>query len=185
MGGGIGEVKVVILEIFAVVALGVAQAEGPLLEDRIGPIPEGHGETQATLLITNSQQAIFPPAIDAGAGLVVGKGAPGIAVGGIVFPHRAPLAIAQVAAPEGPGMEALVTLPNPNDLRGWGHHSEAFSPSAMRRALAITVSPKPMAGQAGNTLASAMVRLASSWLRPCRSTTEVAGLSPMRQVPQL
>jgi hypothetical protein len=93
VGGGIGEVEVVVLEVFAVVALGVAQAEGPLLKDGIGAIPEGQGETQPTLLIADAQQPVFSPAIHPRAGLIMGKGAPGIAIGGVVLPHRAPLAI--------------------------------------------------------------------------------------------
>ena len=187
VGGGVGDVEVVILQVFAVVTLGIAQAEGPLLENRILAVPEGQGKTQAALLIAEAEQTVFSPAIDARSSMVVGKGAPGIAVGGIVLAHGAPLAIGEVAAPQAPGRVTRVTLGHASGLGGdeTGHRREAFRSSAIRRALAITVRPKPMAGQAGNTLASAIVRLATSWLRPCKSTTDVAGLSPMRQVPQL
>ena len=128
--------------------------------------------------------------------MVMGKGGPGVAIGGVVLPHGAPLALGQVTAPEGPGLGLPITLDKPLKFGnlavlygdagngGAGHRSNTLSSLEIRRALAITVRPGPTAGQLGKTLASAIVRLATSWLRPSRPTTEVAGFTPMRQVPQ-
>jgi hypothetical protein len=39
VGGGVVEVEVVLLDVLAVVALRVGEAEEPLLEDRVGVVP--------------------------------------------------------------------------------------------------------------------------------------------------
>ena len=105
--------KVVVLDVFAMVPLRVSQAKGPFLQDRINAIPKGHGKAEAALVITQTKQAILPPAIGPRAGMVMGKGGPGIAIGGVVLPHGAPLALGQVTPPEGPGLGLPITLDKP------------------------------------------------------------------------
>ena len=94
----------------------------------------------------------------------MGEGTPGIAIGGIVLTDSSPLAITQVAAPTRPRLMAFIALGHApvfaaDGIRG-NHsriaHRTAASCSPKRKALAITVSPGPMLGQLGNTLASAM-----------------------------
>ena len=63
VGGGIGEVEVVVLEVLSMVALPVGQAKGPLLEDRIKAIPKRQGETKPALGITDPQQSVLAPAV--------------------------------------------------------------------------------------------------------------------------
>ena len=55
MGGGVGEVEVVILEIFTMVAFRITQAEWPLLEDRIHTIPHRQGEAEPALFVADPQ----------------------------------------------------------------------------------------------------------------------------------
>ena len=50
--------------------------------------------------------------------MVVGKGTPGITVGGIVLAHGAPLPLAQVTAPEAPGNISVITLRHAARFRG-------------------------------------------------------------------
>ena len=63
MGGGIGEMKEILFQIFAMVPLRIAETVGPLLENRILTIPQCKGETETTLLITDTKQTILSPAV--------------------------------------------------------------------------------------------------------------------------
>ena len=60
------------------------------------------------MFVAQAQKAVFPPPVHARAGVVMREGAPGIAVGGVVLPHRAPLTIRQVATPKPPGHQPLI-----------------------------------------------------------------------------
>jgi hypothetical protein len=71
------EVPVVFLDVLAVVSLAAGQAEQPLLEYRIDAVPEGQGEAEPLLLVRDSEEAIFSPAIDARASIVVREVVPG------------------------------------------------------------------------------------------------------------
>ena len=59
------DVEVVLLDVLAVVPLAVGQAEEPLLEDRILPVPQGQREAEALLVVRDAGQAVFAPAIGA------------------------------------------------------------------------------------------------------------------------
>jgi hypothetical protein len=98
-GGGGVEVEVALLDVLAVVALGVGESEKAFLEDRILAVPQGHGEAQPALVIAQAQEAVLAPAVGPAAGVVVGQVAPGVAVGGVVLAHRPPLALRQVRSP--------------------------------------------------------------------------------------
>ena len=65
------EVEVVLLDVLAVVALAVGQAEQPLLEDRVLAVPQGQREAEPLLVVGDAGQAVLAPAIGARAGLVV------------------------------------------------------------------------------------------------------------------
>ena len=93
MGWGIGEMIIVVFKILSVVAFGVTQAKRPFLKDGIGTVPEANRKTKPALLIRNTQQAVFTPAIHPRTGVIVGKGSPGIAIGRIIFTYGAPLAV--------------------------------------------------------------------------------------------
>jgi len=54
------EVEVVLLDVLAVVALAVGEAEEALLEDGILSVPEGQGKAQPLLVVGIPRQAVFP-----------------------------------------------------------------------------------------------------------------------------
>jgi len=59
------EVKIVLLDVLAVVSLVVGESEQPLLEDWILSIPKSEREAESLLVVGNAGQAIFSPAIGA------------------------------------------------------------------------------------------------------------------------
>ena len=65
------EVEVVLLDVLAVVALAVGQAEQPLLEDRVLAVPEREREAEPLLVVGDAGEAVLAPAIGARARLVV------------------------------------------------------------------------------------------------------------------
>ncbi len=65
MGGGIQQMKKVILDVLPMIPLTIAQSEGSLLQDRILAIPQCDAKAKETALITDAQQTIFAPAIGA------------------------------------------------------------------------------------------------------------------------
>jgi hypothetical protein len=62
---GIVEVEIILLDIFAVVALAVGQAEETLLQDWVPAIPERHAKAQPLLIIADTGQTVLTPAIRA------------------------------------------------------------------------------------------------------------------------
>ena len=104
------EVEVVLLDVLAVVALGAGQAEQPLLEDRVAPVPERQREAEPPLVVGDAEQAVLAPAVGARAGVVVREVVPGRAVWRVVLAHGAPLALGQVRPPAPPGRGALALL---------------------------------------------------------------------------
>src|SRR5262249_45294749 len=108
VGGRAIYIEVVLLHVLAVIALAVGQAEKTLFQNWILAITQGEGKAEPFFLARKPGQPVFPPAIGAGAGLVVTEVVPGIPVIAIVFPHRSPLALAQIGSPF-PPWDVLVT----------------------------------------------------------------------------
>jgi plasmid stabilization system protein ParE len=54
------EVEVELLDVLAVVALGSGQAEEPLLEDGVAPVPQRHREAEAALAVVRAEQPSSP-----------------------------------------------------------------------------------------------------------------------------
>ena len=77
VGGGVVEKEVVFLHILPVVALRVRQSEEAFLQDGVGLIPQGQGETELLLVVADAQQAVLAPAVGVRAGLVVREEIPG------------------------------------------------------------------------------------------------------------
>ena len=102
VGGGALKVVVALLDVLAVVALVAVEAEEALFEDRVGPVPQSETKAEAALGIGESEQAVIAPAVGPGGGLIMGKGIPRVAVGGVILAHGAPLAIGEVGPPAFP-----------------------------------------------------------------------------------
>src|SRR5262245_17825818 len=90
------------------VALGAGEAEQPLLEDRVLPIPERQCEAEPLPVVADAEQPIFVPAIGPRAGVVVWVVVPGAAIRAVVLAHCAPRALAQVWPPTLPGRTILL-----------------------------------------------------------------------------
>jgi len=87
------DVKVVLLDVFAVVALRRVHAEEALFQMRVGLVPERRREAQHLITIGDAGDAVFAPAIRFRARFVVREVAPRVAVGAVVLAHGAPRAI--------------------------------------------------------------------------------------------
>ena len=111
------EVEVVLLDVLAVVALAVGQAEEPLLEDRILAVPQRQREAEPLLVVGDAGQPVLAPAVGARAGLVVAEVVPGVARLAVVLAHRAPLPLAEVRSPLPPGHSLLARRRQPIQLR--------------------------------------------------------------------
>src|SRR5205085_11034188 len=97
------EVKIIFLHILAVVAFAIDQSEQTFLQNRICAVPKRERETKTLLVVRNSGQSVFAPAVRARARLIVAEVIPRVATGAIVFTHRAPLPLREVRAPFLPG----------------------------------------------------------------------------------
>src|SRR5262249_46442130 len=115
------EIEVVLLDVFAVIALAVGQAEQALLEDRIDAVPQRQGEAEELVVVGDAAEAVLAPAVRARAGLVVGEVGPGVAALAVVLPHRAPLALGEIRSPLAPRDALLARLLEAPRLfgRGW------------------------------------------------------------------
>ncbi len=110
---GVVEKEVVLLHVFPVVALRVRQPEEALLQDGVGLVPQGQGETEPLLVVADPQQAVLTPAVGVRAGLVVRQEVPGVPFGRIILAHGPPLPLAEVGSPAVPGLPVLVRFLQP------------------------------------------------------------------------
>src|SRR5437764_9944043 len=90
---------IILLHILTMIAFWTRQAEEPLFEDRISPIPQAEREAEQARLITNAQQTIFAPPIGTGASMLMRKGIPGATIGRVILADRAPLTVGEVRSP--------------------------------------------------------------------------------------
>lgn len=112
MTGHAVEVEIQLLDVFAMIAFGVVQAEQALLENAVVFIPQRQPQAPVLGLVGEPGQAVLAPAIGTAAGMFVGEVAPGIAIGAVVLAHRAPLSFTQVRPPLAPVL-ALTALQAP------------------------------------------------------------------------
>src|SRR5262249_26285368 len=96
------QIEIIFFDVLAMIPFAVGQTEQPLFDNRIFPVPERQCKAKELLIVGDSSQTIFAPSIGARARLVVTKIVPRIAVGAIIFAHRAPLPLAQIRAPFSP-----------------------------------------------------------------------------------
>ena len=102
MGGRGVEIEVVLLDVFAVVALRAGQPEETLFEDGVAPVPEGQRETEPLVVVRDTSQPVLAPAVSARARVIVREVVPGGAPRAVVLAYRAPLALGEVGAPASP-----------------------------------------------------------------------------------
>src|SRR5262249_24055780 len=114
------EVEIVLLDILAVVAFAVGQAEQTLLDDRVFAVPQGQREAKLLVVVRNAGHTILAPAVGTGARLIVAQVIPGVAAFVVIFSAGSPLAFAQVRPPFFPGNSLLATCIKP---AAFGGHS--------------------------------------------------------------
>ena len=116
MGRSRVEIKVILLNVLAVVALRVGQPEKPLFKNRVLAIPQRQSEAQALVVVGKTRQTVLAPTISARARLIVTEVVPGVAVFAVIFANGAPLALAQVGSPLPPRDTTLPRLCKARDL---------------------------------------------------------------------
>ncbi len=102
MGRGAVEIVVELLDVLAVVALGIGQPEEALLQDRVAAVPQSEPKAQQQLIVAKPADPILAPAIGPAARVVMREVAPGIAVLAVILAHRSPLPLAQIRSPTPP-----------------------------------------------------------------------------------
>jgi hypothetical protein len=96
------EIVVILFDVFAVIPFFVGQAEEPLFENGVAPVPQGDGETESLFGVGDSRQAVFAATVRPGARLIVAEMPPRVAGIAVILANRAPLAFAQVRPPFAP-----------------------------------------------------------------------------------
>src|SRR4051794_4694721 len=107
------EVEVVLLDILAVVAFPEAKAVEPFFEKGIVAVPERGREAEELKAIADASDAVFAPAKSFTAGMLVRKIGPGIAIGAVVFAHRAPRPLRQIRSPSSPAEDVAFNFLEP------------------------------------------------------------------------
>src|SRR4029453_9566693 len=142
-GDGV-QVPPVLLDVLPVVGLGAGQAEHPLLEDGVASVPQRQAQAEPLLHVAEAGHAVLTPPVGARPRVVVREVGPGVAVGAVVLPHRAPLALAHVRTPQVPvaGLaQPLLQPPEPLDPLPLGVRHRRSIPSQARLDGAIRMAP--------------------------------------------
>src|SRR5579871_6391371 len=79
------EMKVILFDVFAVIAFGIIQTEKPFLEDAVAAVPERRCENQKLIAIADAGDRVFAPAIRFGDGLIMSEKVPRFAIGAVIF----------------------------------------------------------------------------------------------------
>src|SRR6516162_8706365 len=120
VGGRGVEIEVILLYILTMIAFSSSESEQTLLQNRILAVPQGQGKADQLMTIANAAQAVLTPAISSRARVVMRNIIPGGATGAVVFPHCAPLPLAQVRTPPLPVHRALPRFLQPLFFFGEG-----------------------------------------------------------------
>ena len=116
MRGRAVEVEVIFLYVLAVIAFVAGEAEEAFLENGIALVPQRESKADELVAIADAGKAVFVPAVGSRAGVIVRKVLPGVAIGAVVFAHRAPGAFAQIGSPALPVSFAVAGFGEPDLL---------------------------------------------------------------------
>src|SRR5215471_6858601 len=124
------QIPPVLLDVLAVIALRAGQPEGPLLQDRIAPVPQCETEAQPLLDVAEPGQPVLTPPIGVGPGIVVRYVVPRVTAGAVVLAYRPPLPLTDVWPPVVPVTslaQPVLKLAEPRDPFTFRpHRSPAF-----------------------------------------------------------
>ncbi len=96
------EVVVILLHIFAVIALEIRQAEKPLLQNAIFFVPQRKRKANVLMTVAKSRDAVFSPAVSPRTRVIVREIVPRIAIRAVILAHGSPLALGKVWSPPFP-----------------------------------------------------------------------------------
>ncbi len=96
------QIEPVLLHILAVVPLRVREPEHPLLQDRVGSVPQRQRQAQPLPLVADPGDPVLPPVIRARPRLIVGEVIPRVPATAVVLAHSPPLALTEVRPPRLP-----------------------------------------------------------------------------------
>src|SRR5262249_31978710 len=99
-------IEVALLDVLPVIALRTRQAEQPLFEDRVLPVPQSEGEANVLSPIRNAGETVLVPTIRTRPRVIVGKVVPGRSVRAVVLADRPPRPLAQIGSPPLPVLAA-------------------------------------------------------------------------------
>src|SRR5207247_3732051 len=108
------------------------QAEEPLLEDRVAPVPQRDREAQPALAVADPEESILTPAVGAAAGVIVREGLPGGPLPRVVLADGPPLAVGEVGAPALPVLGATSVFLEPQQLGTLDHRPSSGCASVGR-----------------------------------------------------
>jgi hypothetical protein len=95
-------VEVVLLDVFAMVALGIRQAEQALLQDRVPLVPQRKSQAKALLVVADPGDAILTPPIRARSRVIMTEVRPGVSAVAVVLPDCPPLTLTEIRSPGTP-----------------------------------------------------------------------------------
>src|SRR5216684_2723598 len=93
------QVKILLLDVLAVVSFVARQAEKPLLQYGIAPIPHRQAKANHLVPVADASDAVFAPSICSRAGMVVRKILPCGTARAVILAHRTPLPLGQIRPP--------------------------------------------------------------------------------------
>src|SRR5215472_5226890 len=135
------EIEVVLLDIFAVVAFAVRQAEKAFFQDWVLAIPQGQSKAEILLIVGNTGEPVFAPAICARACLVVTEILPGIAILAVVLANRAPLTLTYVWPPFSPRYTLQARLLETGSLSSFAHDAASLGLFSRFLSLSFRIHP--------------------------------------------
>ena len=105
------------------IAFVAGEAEDAFLENGVFFIPKRKREANVLTAVADASEAVFIPAIGAGAGVIVREKFPGVAVGAVVLADRAPGTLTEVGTPALPVFLAGSGLFQTKFFLGHAEHS--------------------------------------------------------------
>src|SRR5207248_11534490 len=102
------------------IALIPGEAEEPLFQDGVTPIPKPQSETHHLVTAADPADAVFSPAVGAGTRVVVREIFPSRAAGAVILADRSPLPLRKIGPPALPMLLAASRFFEPAAFSGLG-----------------------------------------------------------------
>src|ERR1700739_2069267 len=93
------EIKVVLLDVFAVIAFIASEPEQPFLQNWVFAVPHRQGKAHQLAPVGNPQDSVFAPAVGSRTCVIVREEIPRCSVFAVVFADGAPLPFGEIRPP--------------------------------------------------------------------------------------